>query len=106
VIDLVATGAFTVPARFTFDSTSRALGFDIRLPGDAIDRIGGVYLHRRTTRPNGGVAHILAKAAAPRVTGVVTLTAQEAADLKEGKLYLSVVGKASPRVNARADLRG
>jgi Asp-tRNA(Asn)/Glu-tRNA(Gln) amidotransferase A subunit family amidase len=101
--DVTATGAFTVPARFRFDSRTRGLGFDIQ-PSASIDQIGGAYLHRRVNRTNGGVAHILAKSGAPRITGVVTLSEQEAADLKAGKLYLSVVSKASPAVSARGNL--
>ena len=87
-----------------FDSGTRALGFDIELPSASLDQIGGVYLHRRTTRPNGGVAHILAKSAALRVVGAVTLTEQEATDLRAGKLYLAVVSKQNPRLSARGDL--
>ena len=66
--------------------------------------IAGVYLHRRVNRPNGGVAHILAKSASARVNGAVTLSEPEAADLKAGKLYLAVVSKRDPRLSARADL--
>jgi hypothetical protein len=101
---VVATGTFTATATFRFDSRTRALGFDIQLPSAQLDQIGGVYLHRRTTRPNGGVAHILAKTPEPRVAGVVTLTEPEAADLKAGKLYVAVVSKKDPRLGARAEL--
>ena len=55
-------------------------------------------------RPNGGVAHILAKSPSARVDGAVTLSEPEAADLKAGKLYLAVVDKRDPRLSARADL--
>jgi Asp-tRNA(Asn)/Glu-tRNA(Gln) amidotransferase A subunit family amidase len=111
--DVTATGAKSVPpsdipfnasARFTFDRKTRALGFDIALPAASLDQIAGVYLHRRVNRPNGGVAHILAKAPAPRVLGLVTLSEQEASDLKAGKLYLAVVSKKSPRLSARGEL--
>jgi hypothetical protein len=111
--DVAATGAKSVPpsdvpfnasARFTFYSKTRALGFDIALPAASLDQIAGVYLHRRVNRPNGGVAHILAKTPAPRVLGFVTLSEQEATDLKAGKLYVAVVSRQSPRLSARADL--
>lgn len=113
-IDVAATGAgsippsnvpFTAAARFRFDSRSRSLGFEIELPAASLDAIGGVYLHRQTTRQNGGVAHILAKRPAPRVTGVVELSAEEADSLTAGKLYLSVVSRQTPRLSARADLK-
>jgi len=111
--DLIATGAKSIPpsdvpfnasARFTFNGTTRTLGFDIALPAASLDQIGGVYLHRRVNRPNGGVAHILAKSPALQLRGSVTLSEQEAADLKAGKLYVSVVSRNSPRSSARGDL--
>jgi len=111
--DVTATGPKSVPpsdvpfsasARFTFESRTRALAFDITLPAASLDQIGGVYLHRRVNRPNGGVAHILTKSPAPQVRGTVTLSEPEAADLKAGKLYVAVVSRHSPRSSARGDL--
>jgi amidase len=112
-IDVTATGAKSVPpsdvpfsatARFRFNDKARALAYDIQLPAASLDQIGGVYLHRRTNRPNGGVTQILAKSAAPRVAGTVTLSEQEATDLKAGKFYVAVVSRKNPRLSARADL--
>jgi hypothetical protein len=104
--EVTATGAvpFTAAARFTFDARTRRFGYDIALPAVSLDEIGGVYLHRRVNRPNGGVAYILAKSASTRVNGAVTLSEPEAADLKAGKLYIAVVSKRDPRLGARADL--
>ena len=104
--DVIAKGAvpFTAGARFTFDAQTRRLGYDIALPAASLEQIAGVYLHRRVNRPNGGVAHILAKSPSARVDGAVTLSEPEAADLKAGKLYLAVVDKRDPRLSARADL--
>jgi len=104
--EVTGTGAvpFTAAARFTFDAQTRRLGYDIALPPTSLEQIAGVYLHRRVNRPNGGVAHILAKSASARVNGAVTLSEPEAADLKAGKLYLAVVNKTDPRLSARADL--
>jgi Asp-tRNA(Asn)/Glu-tRNA(Gln) amidotransferase A subunit family amidase len=111
--DVAATGAKSIPpsdipfsasAQFTFNSGTRQLGYDITLPAVSLDQIAGVYLHRRVNRPNGGVAHILAKSAAARVSGIVRLSEQEGNDLKAGKLYVAVVSRQSPRLTARADL--
>jgi hypothetical protein len=111
--DVTATGAKSIPpsdvpfgasAQFTFNSGTRQLRYDITLPATSLDQIAGVYLHHRTSRPNGGVAHILAKSAAARVSGVVRLSEQEASDVKAGKLYLAVVSKKSPRLSARGEL--
>ena len=61
--EVTGTGAvpFTAAARFTFDAQTRRLGYDIAPPATSLEQIAGVYLHRRVNRPNGGVAHILAK---------------------------------------------
>ena len=91
-------------ARFTFTPGTRQLGYDVTLPSASLDRIGGVYLHRRAARRNGGVAFILAKSPSPRVQGRVTLSEAEAADLRAGKFYLSVVSRKSPLASARADI--
>lgn len=111
-IEVIATGARAVPAsnvsyeaaaRFTFEGSSRRLGYDVRLMGSRED-VSGIYLHRRAARQNGGVAFVLAKSAAPQITGTVTLTEMDAADLKAGKFYLGVLSQKSPRLSARADL--
>jgi amidase len=94
---------FQAVARFTFVDQTRELTYDIRISGAVAD-VGGVYLHRRANRQNGGVAYVLAKSSVPRVTGVVTLTAAEAADLKAGKCYLAVISAQSPRLSARGNL--
>ena len=95
----------TATARFTFDDAARVLAFEITLPAVALGEIGGVFLHQRANRPNGGVAHILARRpSTSRVAGSVALTAAQAADLRAGKLYVAVVSSRNPRVGARADL--
>jgi hypothetical protein len=112
--EVMATGAksippselsFSVPATFRFRARDRKLAYDITLPKASVSQIAGVFLHRRANRPNGGVAHILAKApSTTRVAGTVTLSEQEAADLQAGKLYLAVVSRKSPRLSARGEL--
>jgi Asp-tRNA(Asn)/Glu-tRNA(Gln) amidotransferase A subunit family amidase len=111
-VEVMAVGARSVPAsevpyqavaRFTFDESGRRLGYDIRVTG-TLDEVAGVYLHRRANRQNGGVAHVLAKSAASSLSGAVTLTEAEAADLKMGKFYVAVLSKRTPRLSARADL--
>jgi amidase len=110
--DVTATGARSVPpskvgfqaaARFSFNDQTRELAYDIRVSGTVAD-VGGVYLHRRANRQNGGVAYVLARSSSPRVTGMVTLTTAEAADLKAGKCYVAVISAKSPRMSARGDL--
>src|SRR5262249_8520626 len=112
-IEVTASGAqsappanvrFRVKARFRYDDRTRELGYAISLVDGPRDEVGGVYLHRRTSRPNGGVAPILAKTMTASVSGTVTLLEAEAADLKAGKCYLSVVSRKNPRLSARADI--
>lgn len=111
-VEVTVTGARSVPpanvpfqanARFSFVDRTRELVYDIRVSG-ALGEVAGVYLHRRATRQNGGVAYILAKSAAAQVAGTITLTTAEAADLKAGKCYVAVISTKSPRLSARADI--
>jgi amidase len=111
-IEVTATGARSIPAsnvpyhavaRFTFHEPTRRLGYDVRLRGTQGD-VAGVYLHRRAMRQNGGVAYVLAKSAAPQISGAVTLTEAEVTDLKAGKFYVAALSRVSPRLSARADL--
>jgi amidase len=110
--EVTATGAQSIPpadppfglvARFSFNADSRRLGFQLR-PSGAARQVGGVYLHRRANRQNGGVAHILAKSLAGQNFGVVTLTVAEVADLRAGKLYVAAVSAKDPRLSARGVL--
>lgn len=111
-IRVTATGAQAVPpvtvpfalaADFMFDAASRRLAYDLRLSGTT-QQVGGIYLHRRVNRPNGGVAHILAKSPSVRSVGAVTLTEAEATDLRGGKLYVAAVSATNPRLSARGNL--
>jgi Asp-tRNA(Asn)/Glu-tRNA(Gln) amidotransferase A subunit family amidase len=111
-VEVTAVGSRSVPAsqvayqavvRCTFDEATRQLAYDIRVTGTR-DDVDGIYLHRRATRPNGGVAYVLAKSPVPAISGVVSLTEAEAGDLKAGKCYVAVLSKRSPRLSARADL--
>jgi hypothetical protein len=106
---VLATGRNSVPpleamVRWNFNAASREFGYDIELVGGSLDLVGGTYLHQRTTRPTGGVAHVLAKAARSQITGKVTLTQAEADDLRAGRLYVSLLSKRSPLESARADI--
>jgi amidase len=96
---------FHVTARFNFSERTRELGYDIALSGASSDQVGGVYLHRRANRPNGGVAYILAKTPVKfPVSGKVMLLETEAIDLKAGKFYISAMSKKSPLLSARSDI--
>ena len=112
--EVTATGAQSIPpssvafraaARFSFNERTRELAYEVVVSGASSDRAGGVYLHRRANRPNGGVAYVLAKAGhRSPISGSVTLVEAETADLKAGKFYLSVVSRKNPLLRARADI--
>jgi hypothetical protein len=102
-IDVEAAGPFRVSARLVVDEQTRQVSFTL-IPGAAGDQIGGVYLHRRANRPNGGVAQILTKRLDGRVSGTVTLLEPELGDLRAGKCYLAAVSRKTPLVAARADI--
>jgi Asp-tRNA(Asn)/Glu-tRNA(Gln) amidotransferase A subunit family amidase len=111
--DVTATGAQAQPpsgvafgavVRFTFNEQTRQLGYDVVSISGARRRVGGVYLHRRGTRPNGGVAHILAKASDLLGSGSVTLSDAEVSDLRAGKFYVSALDAGNPFLSARGNL--
>src|SRR5262249_21778935 len=95
-LDVLAVGAqahpaceahFHVKASLRVDERTGIVVFELAPAGRDRHEIAGVYLHRRTTRPNGGVAHVLAKSLARPVSGSITLLDAELADLKAGKCY-------------------
>jgi hypothetical protein len=95
---------FGIVARFKFDERTRRLGYDLTLSPGSREQAAGVYLHRRTSRSNGGVIYILAKPFKSRASGAVTLLESEVADLKAGKCYIAAVSKESPRLSARGNI--
>jgi hypothetical protein len=110
---VAATGDQSVPpsrvefeaiTRLSFNQQTRDLAYDIELLGLTRDEVACVCLHQRMTRPNGGVAHILAKSGDSRINGKVTLTEAEAQGLLDGKFYVSAISRANPRLSARADI--
>ena len=102
---VTATGArFRLTARLAFSDRTSELTYDLELSGIANDQIAGVYLHRRSTRPNGGVAYILTKSLKKQRSGRITLQAAESADLKAAKCYISAISKMDARLSVRADL--
>ena len=107
-----ATGARSIPPSnvafeavggFIFEESTRRLSYDVRVSGTR-DDAAGVYLHRRASRQNGGVAYVLARSVALPIAGTVTLSEAEATDLKAGKFYFSILSQKSPRLSARGDL--
>jgi Asp-tRNA(Asn)/Glu-tRNA(Gln) amidotransferase A subunit family amidase len=112
-IDVEATAAKAVPAssadfrvaaRLEIDEQTRRLSYTLTPSGTGRARVAGVYLHRRASRPNGGVAQLLTRHLDGRVSGGVTLLEAELADLKAGKCYLAAVSRSTPLVGVRADI--
>ena len=98
------TADFRVVARLEIDEATRQLSYTLSPAGAGRGQIAGVYLHRRASRPNGGVAHVLTKRLDGRMTGTVTLLDAEMADLKAGKCYVAAVSRRNPLVGVRADI--
>jgi hypothetical protein len=95
---------FTAHARFGFVAESRALSYEIALSGTGPAGVTGAYLHRRSVRPSGPVTQILHKGSFERASGSVTLSEVDAAALRAGDLYLSVISGVSPLISARGPL--
>ena len=111
--DVTATGAQAQPpsrvtfgavVEFTFNERTRQLGYAVVGISGAPGRVGGVYLHRRAARPNGGVAHILAKSPDLLRSGSLILSDAEVSDLRAGKFYVSAIDARNPFLSARGNL--
>jgi hypothetical protein len=87
-----------------FDERTRELAYALNLAGASPGQAGGAYLHRRTSRPNGGVACILARSLAAPVVGKAVLLEPDAEALKAGRCYVSVVSRDNPLLAVRADI--
>jgi Asp-tRNA(Asn)/Glu-tRNA(Gln) amidotransferase A subunit family amidase len=111
-VQLKATGAQSVPPsnvpfaldiRLSYSDASRRMSYELQGSG-AVEQIAGVYLHRRASRPNGGVVARLATSVATPARGTITLSEPEAGDLKAGKCYISAISRTTPLLSARANI--
>jgi hypothetical protein len=113
LVTLQLTGAQEVPsvtspgsatATITFDDITRALGYNLTVQGIPAEQVTAAHIHRGAVGVNGPVIYTLSATGFSSVSGVITLTAADAADLMAGNIYLNVHSYAYPNGFARAQI--
>ena len=112
-IELQMTGAQEVPpvtspgsvfARLTFDDVTREVGFALTVSGLSPDQVTGAHIHRGAAGTNGPIIHPFSNTGFTIVSGKVTLSEAEVADLRAGNLYVNAHSIAHPGGFARAQI--
>jgi len=99
-----ASSAGSGTAMFTFDDQSKALTFSVTMKGLPKDQVTASHIHRAAPGVAGPAVHTLASAAFETVSGTVTLSDADIADLKAGNLYVNIHSVANPSGFARGQL--
>lgn len=112
-IEVVATGDEEVPpvddsgrahARFTFDSDTNELTYVVTVSGPSPGLVTAAHIHRGVEGENGPVVYPLSLEGFTIVSGSITLTDDDVADLEAGRFYVNVHSMEHPGGFARAQL--
>ena len=95
-----ATRGSVARASFTYDRTSGALRYDLRVSGVQPSRLDAVVLRRRDAGGRVRVAHTMAGPAATAASGSTTLGPADRDALASGRLVLSLVTTGAAPVDA------
>lgn len=113
VIQGVATGAEEVPAvdkgaqanvRFVLDDAKNELNFAVTIQGMPQEEVTAAHIHRAARGTNGPIIHPLSLTGFTQVSGSVTLSEADVADLRAGNLYFNAHSKSNPAGFARFQL--
>ncbi len=91
-------------ARFVFDDETRKLDYSVTVSGLSADLVTASHIHRGAVGVNGPIIYPLSTVGFTQVSGSLTLTEADVADLKAGNLYVNVHSKDNPGGYARAQL--
>jgi hypothetical protein len=112
-LDVGMSGVFENPsvdspgfgtAHFTFDDSTRVLTYAVTISGLSPDQVTMAHIHRGAVGANGPIIRTLSSTGFTQISGQVTLTEDEAADLKAGNLYVNARSVANPGGFARGQL--
>ena len=111
--DVNATGAAENPpvtgpgsafGRFTFDKDTKQLTYFVRVNGLSSNQVTAAHIHRGAVGVNGPIVYPLATEAFAQVSGTITLTDADIADLEAGRFYLNVHSVDNPGGFARGQM--
>jgi hypothetical protein len=97
-------GAGTVVVRFTFDDATKVLTYSATVNGISPAEVTASHIHRAAKGVNGPIIYPLSTTSFSSVSGQITLTDADVADLKAGNLYFNAHSNANPGGFARFQL--
>jgi hypothetical protein len=112
-VDVTAVGAQENPpvsgpgyarARFSFDSDTKRLTYQVTVNGISEGFVTAAHIHRGATGVNGPIVHNLSLVPFTQIAGVVTLSDADVRDLEAGNFYLNVHSTTNPSGFARGQI--
>lgn len=112
-VDVTAVGAQENPpvsgpgyarARFTFDSDTKRLTYQVTVNGISEGFVTAAHIHRGATGTNGPIVHNLSLVPFTQIAGTITLSDADVRDLEAGNFYLNVHSTTNPGGFARGQI--
>jgi hypothetical protein len=97
-------GAGTVQVRFTFDDATKVLTYSATVNGISAAEVTASHIHRGAKGVNGPIIYPLSTTSFSSISGQITLTDADVADLKAGNLYFNAHSNTNPGGFARFQL--
>ncbi len=97
-------GAGTVQVRFTFDDATKVLTYSATVNGIAASETTASHIHRGAKGANGPIVHNLSTVPFSSISGSITLSDADVADLRAGNFYFNAHSTANPGGFARFQL--
>jgi hypothetical protein len=83
-------------ARFTFDDQTRVLTYSVWMRGLSSNQVTASHIHRAPAGVAGPAVYTLSAGPFDTVSGSITLTEADVADLRAGNLYVNIHSTANP----------
>src|SRR3990170_5722908 len=99
-----ASGPGSGLARVTFNDVTRELTYVVWMRGLSSGEVTASHIHRAPAGTAGPPVYTLATSGFDVISGSITLTEADVADLRAGSLYVNIHSKANPSGFARAQL--
>jgi hypothetical protein len=91
-------------ARLVFDDATRRLDFAVTLFGIPEQEVTAAHIHRGAVGVNGPIVHNLSTTSFSQVSGTLTLSEADVADLRAGNFYVNVHSREHPGGFARGQI--
>jgi len=112
-VDVTAVGAQENPpvsgpgyaiTRFTFDSDTKRLTYQVTVNGLSESFVTASHIHRGAVGTNGPIVHNLSLVPFTQIAGTITLSDADVRDLEAGLLYVNVHSTVNPGGFARGQI--